>query len=132
VSRILWTEAAKAKLAYQPGRLLAVGVADGPVKLEDLEVGAAMAVPKTDTPVVAYVWAINLQGGDQVEILTQDRAAVEKNAETPDRNKAQYMLFVGKKAPAGGWPKGNYHAEVKIMRDGKLALEAKSEPVALD
>ncbi len=62
----------------------------------------------------------------------QDGAVVEKNAETLDRNKAQYMLFVGKKAPAGGWPKVSYQAEVKIMRDGKAAIEAKSDPVALE
>ncbi|MGH6735258.1 MAG: M23 family metallopeptidase [Methyloceanibacter sp.] len=119
----LWTQSARAKLLYEPGVLLGSGVTDHPVTLEELEAGAPLPQPKRDTPVVAYLWGINLQKGDFVHVLLrQDGTMLAENTETLDRNKAQFMLFAGKKAPQGGWPAGSYVGEIKVMRDGKPVL----------
>jgi hypothetical protein len=42
-----------------------------------------------------------------------------------DNNKAQYMVFVGKKMPAAGWPAGEYVADYKVVREGQVVLEKK-------
>jgi hypothetical protein len=120
----LWSKEAKAALSYKEGTLLGLGFADHGVDLAELETGAAMKTPTAQTPMVAYLWAINLQKGDIVQIaLIKDGAVVQSNSDTLDRAKAQYMLFAGKKAPPTGWPKGSYKASAKVSRGGKAVIE---------
>jgi hypothetical protein len=129
----LWSAAAKEKLPYRAGVLLGFGVTDHPVALEELEDGAQLATPKPDTPVVAYLWAINLRKGDTIEVaLKKDGEVVAENAATLDRDKAQYMLFAGKKAPTGGWPTGTYTGEAQVTRAGKDVIAETSEPVTFN
>ena len=70
------------------------------------------------------MWAINLRQGDAITIrligATGDVLAA--NRAVLDRSKAQYMLFAGRKRPAGGWPIGIYKATVDITRSGASAL----------
>ncbi len=120
----LWSKEAKAALSYQEGVVLGLGFADHGLDIVELETGAAMKVPSAQTPMVAYVWAINLQKGDIVQIaLIKDGAVVQNNSDTLDRSKAQFMLFAGKKAPPTGWPKGSYKAAAKVSRGGKTVIE---------
>jgi hypothetical protein len=129
----LWSPAAKEQLPYSAGVLLALGVTDHPIALEELEDGVPLAVPKPDTPAVAYLWAINLRKGDRIAVsLKKDGEAVAENAATLDRDKAQYMLFANKKTPAGGWPAGTYTGEAKITREGKDVIAETSEPVTFN
>ncbi|HXG78447.1 MAG TPA: M23 family metallopeptidase [Methyloceanibacter sp.] len=132
-SGMLWSEAAKAALSYREGVLLGLGFADHPVSLEELETGASLGAPTRNTPLVLYAWAINLQGGDEMKIaLKRGEEVLVENAETLDRNKAQYMLFAGKKAPAGGWPEGPYTGVLTVLRDGKPVISETTAPLALD
>ena len=120
----LWSKEARAALSYKEGALLALGIADHGVDLAEFETGATMKAPSAQTPMVAYVWAINLQKGDIVQIaLIKDGAVVQSNSDTLDRAKAQYMLFAGKKAPPTGWPKGSYKASAKVSRSGRAVIE---------
>lgn len=129
----LWSNAAKAKLTYQRGALLGLGITDHAVTLVQLEDGAKIGSPSADTPAVAYMWAINLEKGDTLDVaLKKDGDVVVNNTETLDRSKAQMMLFAGKKAPQGGWPKGRYTAQVTVMRDGKPVISEETAPVVLD
>lgn len=119
----LWSASAKAALPYQQGTLLALGFADHAVTLQELETGAALAAPNDATPVLVYLWAINLKNGDVIEIaLSKEGAVVANNRDTLDHDKAQYMLFVGKKAPPGGWPGGTYTGAVKVTRAGSPVI----------
>jgi hypothetical protein len=46
------------------------------------------------------------------------------HAEKPlERNKAQFMMYAGRKRPPGGWGSGTYQAFYKIVREGKVVLE---------
>lgn len=119
----LWSASAKSAFAYKQGELIGFGIIDRPPKLEDLEDGAHLRPADPDTPMVAYLWAINLQKGDVVTIeLSKDGTSLSSNSDTLDHSKAQMMLFAGKKAPAGGWPKGTYTAAVTVMRGGQKAI----------
>ena len=74
---------------------------------------------------MAYVRASNLQAGDRpVLTLTGPGGLVlTRNESAPlDRNKAQWLLYAGKRAPPGGWPPGLYRADYAVLRNGKSVL----------
>jgi hypothetical protein len=120
----LWSTAAKDAMPYQAGTVLGIGFADHQLILAELEEGRKLDAPRADVPLVAYVWAINLQQDDIIQIaLIKDGEVVQSNADTLDHAKAQYLMFAGKKAPQGGWPKGSYKASAKVSRDGKTVIE---------
>lgn len=121
----LWTAAALAKLEYRPSQVLDMGFADGPVELKDVEAGTMdEAEPVRGSPaIVAWGWAINLEAGDEVGVtLTGPEGELAQNAITLDRNKAQYMLFAGKKRPDAGWPAGRYTAGLTVSRQGETVI----------
>jgi murein DD-endopeptidase MepM/ murein hydrolase activator NlpD len=113
----LWSAEALKALAYREGEIIGLGFAPGKISLEEVEEGrTGQQTPEPNwEAVVAYGWAINLKQGDVVTIsLRSPDRADARNSITLDRNKAQYMLFAGKKRPAGGWPKGEYLARFSI------------------
>jgi hypothetical protein len=107
------------------GNILEIGFASGPVELPELENGSTPPVPTgTDPPaLVAYAWLINLRQDDHIDVtLSSKRAEIASNSVTLDRNKAQYVLFAGRKRPAAGWsPEAEAH--VVVTRQGKKVLE---------
>ncbi len=120
----LWSDAAKTALAYRAGDILGFDIIDRPPKMENLDEGAHLRPPDPDTPMVTYVWAINLQKDDVLTVsLSKDGNMLSNNSATLDHSKAQMMLFAGKKAPEGGWPKGTYTGTVKVMRGGKAVID---------
>lgn len=126
MSGTVWNEAAQKALAYKAGEVIALGFNDGPVDLKALE--EAPPVPALDNnsaAVVGYVWAINLRQDDVLGIRVSgpDGAVMSENTVTLDRNKAQYMLFTGKKRPPQGWPLGDYTAKVTVTRDGAAFID---------
>jgi murein DD-endopeptidase MepM/ murein hydrolase activator NlpD len=121
----LWTAAALGDLEYRPSQVLDMGLADGPVELEDVEAGTVVdAEPDRASPaIVAWGWAINLRAGDEVAVtLTGPEGELARNAITLDRNKAQHMLFAGRKRPDAGWPAGRYTAAFSVLRDGESVV----------
>jgi hypothetical protein len=123
--RSLWEPSLKAALSYKPRAVLNTGFARGEVDMKDVETGNVSA-PAADTPLVAYARAIGGKAGDVQKLVVtapDGRVVVENNAKPLDRNKAQVMVFVGRKPPAGGWPKGAYRASYTITHDGEVVLE---------
>ena len=122
----LWTPAAAAALAYRTGgAVLNAGFADGPVDNARVEAGGPPRPGRASPALVAYVRAINLQGGDRPTLtLTGPDGAVLARSEGSalDRNKAQWLLYAGKRAPPGGWPPGLYRADYAVLRNGQAVL----------
>ena len=121
----LWTAAAAAALPYREGSILRAGFASGAVDVTALEDGALPASPPAgDWPaLVAYVWAINLKKDDVIRVeIAGPQGFASANEATLDRNKATYMLFAGRKRPAGGWPRGEYRARAEVLSGGKVRL----------
>lgn len=122
----LWTPAAASALAYRPGgAVLNTGFAGGPVDNAQVEAGAAPRASPTAPALVAYVRAINLQGGDRpvLTLTGPDGLVLTRNAGAPlDRNKAQWLLYAGKRTPPGGWEPGLYRADYAVLRDGRTVL----------
>ena len=78
--------------------------------------------PGRGTPLVAFVQAIGLAAGDvqRLTLRAPDGSILADSPAAPlDRDKAQTILFVGKKAPAQGWPAGVYRADYSLVRAGR-------------
>jgi hypothetical protein len=76
--------------------------------------------------VVAFARAIGLQAGDVPRIMItgpDGRTIADHSAEPLDRNKAQHMILVGKRRPAGGWARGTYRAIYTVSRGGSVVIE---------
>lgn len=118
----LWTPQAAKVMAYKPGAVLNAGFAAGPLTMEAIEAGRISAPTGQSSMLIAYVRAINLQGGDiqKLVIKTPDGALLTEAAQPGlDRAKAQFMFFTGKRTPAGGWRPGAYSATYSVQRNGK-------------
>ncbi|MGH6998999.1 MAG: M23 family metallopeptidase [Phenylobacterium sp.] len=120
----LWTPSAARAMAYKAGAVLNAGFAADAVDMAAIEAGQ-IAPPTAQTGLVAYVRAINLQGGDVQELtLTGPDGRILVSSAQPalDRAKAQYMVIAGKRAQAAGWPKGRYVATYVVRRGGKAVI----------
>ena len=121
----LWNAPAVSALAYRKGEVIQSGFNSAPIELADLETGAVpQKNPDTSWPaLVAYIWAINVAAGDKVTVILRGPGGIEAiNSVTLDRNKAVYMLFAGKKRPAGGWPPGEYVGSITVANAGEVRL----------
>jgi hypothetical protein len=123
-----------AAASAQDAKVLALGITDHEVTQEEAEQGAALPVPRFNTPAIAYVLAADLKKGDTVEValLNEDKSLLH-NTQTLGEDQAKLLLQAGKRGvPAGGWPEGTYHAKLTITRDGKTLIEQSSKPVAFE
>jgi Peptidase family M23 len=123
--RSLWAPSLQSVLAYKPRAVLNTGFTNGELNMQAIEAGDVPA-PIVDNPLVAYVRAIGLKAGDiqKLQIAMPDgRILVERSTKPLDRDKAQEVMFVGKKPPAGGWPRGVYRATYTISHDDTVVLD---------
>jgi hypothetical protein len=120
--------------AAEDTKVVALGVADRVVTEADIAGGAAIAVPRFNTPGVAYVLLGNAKKGDEVRVdLKKGDASLMQSVETLGEDKATFLLLAGKRGvPTGGWPEGTYTAAVKVTRDGEPVIEQSSKPVAFE
>jgi hypothetical protein len=119
----LWSAEAQAALVYQPTQLLDFGWSNTRVDSGVLETGKVTRdTPRSDWPaLIAYAWLINLQKDDEIKLTMKvPQGAPATNTVKLDRNKAQYVLFAGKKL-SDGW-KGSYQAELVVTSNGKEKL----------
>jgi murein DD-endopeptidase MepM/ murein hydrolase activator NlpD len=124
----LWAETLRESLAYRARTVLNFGFAPAPVTMEEIEAGTAGRAPiGIEVPaLVAFVRAIGLKVGDVQRLVVKapgGQTFADNTAESLDRNKAQWMMFAGRKRPPAGWPAGEYRATYSVVQDGKVVLE---------
>lgn len=121
----LWRREVAASATYRAGAVLNAGFADGPVTMDQVEAGGVRGFTAASPTLVAYVRAIALMPGDVIELELRDPAGkvlARSRAEPLQRWRAQSLVFVGDRRPAGGWPNGVYVADYRVLRQGKAAL----------
>lgn len=126
----LWRADVVAKMTYKAGAVLNAGFTTGPFKMEDLEAGGLPRVTGDPPALVAYARSIALLPGDVAELTLKgpDGAVLAQSRGQPLANwRAQDLVYVGKKRPATGWPKGAYVAEYRVLRKGQAALTRRFE-----
>jgi len=121
----LWRRDAAVKMSYRAGAVLNAGFTDAAVTMAQVEAGGLRAVTSASPMLVAYARGIALLPGDEVELELKgpDGATLAKSRGQPlQRWRAQDMIYVGKRRPATGWPRGIYVADYRVWRQGKVAL----------
>lgn len=123
--RGMWDASAARAMTYKPGVILNAGFAKAPVTMEAVEARAFETPNAQSLSLVAYVRAINLADKDIVMLTLLDPKGRELAAATTpiDRAKAEHLYYVGKKAPAGGWPRGRYKAIYTVLRAGTPVMQ---------
>jgi Peptidase family M23 len=122
---MLWTKETKKQFTYAKADLIGFGFSPTKVELSDLMMGKVpdTAPAKGWPALVAYGWVINLKVGDKVSVLLDGPENISvQNSVTLDRNKAQYLLFAGKKPKGNQWPAGDYRAHFEVLRGDTLVI----------
>ena len=125
--RSLWSTKVQADYTYRAGEVLNAGFSAGAVTMADIDAGIDGKTPGREAAaLVAYVRAIGLRKGDvqRLSLAGPDGQRITDSAAPPlDNNKAQYMMFAGKKRPGSEWPAGEYVATYGVTRAGQVVLE---------
>ena len=82
-----------ATAAYaEDAKVLALGITDHEVTQEEAEKGAALPVPRFNTPAIAYVLAADLKKGDTVEVaLFNEDKSLLHNTQTLSEDQAKIV-----------------------------------------
>lgn len=122
----LWASAAAALMPYRTREVLNAGFTASPVTMAAIEAGT-LAPARTDGPVlIAWVRAIGLRAGDveEMEVTGPDgRIWSQARGETLPGDRAQQMLFSGRRLRDAGWPGGRYTARYRVLAGGEVVLE---------
>jgi hypothetical protein len=122
----LWDPALRLKGAYRARAVLNAGLTTAPPTMDGIESGDVDAAsPRGDANLLAYVRAIGLKTGDTPSLRLFDAKGAtlaENQLPTLDRDKAQHLIYVGRKVPNGGWAPGVYRAVYQVEHDGKVVL----------
>jgi hypothetical protein len=120
----LWTAQAMRTLAYKAGAVLNAGFAADSLTMQAVEDGGVPAPTAASPWLVAYVRAIELEGGDELHLVLKapDGAVLAESSRKLDRDRAQELIFVGKRRPPAGWPPGTYRAGYAVLRQGKPVI----------
>jgi murein DD-endopeptidase MepM/ murein hydrolase activator NlpD len=125
---VLWNPSLRDALSYRAPAVLNTGFAKGPVTMEQVEAGdsANLRPDQEATALVAFARAIGLKREDVQRLIVtgpDGETFVDQTEKPLERDKAQYLLFAGKKRPAGGWKPGSYRSTYSVTRDGKVLLQ---------
>lgn len=131
----LWISSLQSVLSYRPRHVLNSGFGTGPVSMPQIESGELNQSfsPSDADAIVAYVRVIGLQAGDSQQLTLKYRdgqVIADNSVREADRPKAQYMMFTGRKRPAGGWSADGFIANYKIVNGGQTVLSHDFEFVA--
>ncbi len=122
----MWRTDAVGGMSYKSRVALNTGFSDGPVTMEGIEAGATSAAISSSSALVAYVRALGLQIGDvdRIVVTGPDGDVIAENTGRPlATNRAQQMIFAGRRAPPGGWPRGTYEAVYTVRAEGRIVFE---------
>jgi hypothetical protein len=128
----LWSASLRDELSYRAPAVLNTGFAGGRVTMEQVEAGdgAEPHLGQGAGALVAFVRTIGLKRGDvqRLAITGPDGGIIVDQTEKPlERDKAQFMLFAGRKRPPDGFKPGSYRADYFVERDGKVVLRRSFE-----
>ncbi len=122
----LWSEAARAALAYRAGGLLNAGFAARVPTLDGLLSGEHRAAELgTEAPALVFwavSWGLRKDDKESIRVLGPDGRVFAEGAFSVPKDKAQWLRFTGRKRAAKPWPPGRYRGEYRVTRDGGAAI----------
>jgi len=122
----LWANPAVVERAID-AQVIGAGFAADAVEMEDIETGRVpLDTIGPETPVLVFFGrAANLKTGDEQRItVTGPGIYLTNTADPVPSNRAQAMVFAGRRAPDGGFPAGLYTGRYEVLRDGSVIAAA--------
>lgn len=130
-SDALWSTSSRAELAYIPSAILQAGFADRiPSRLEAQSGKMNQSVIRADqAQLVFWVQLMGVRDGDQwqMQITGPDGKVFVTSSDKISGNKAVWVGGIGKRRGDHPWELGQYTGKIRLLRQGKTALEG--EPV---
>ena len=120
----MWSAKAKVALSYHPSDIISFSFDSQKFELSELLAGQqGRQEPNTQwNTLVANAVVINAQKLDEITLVVSGPSSeIARNIQKPDRNKAQFYIYAGKKF--SGLPIGDYKAMLVIKRGGNILVE---------
>lgn len=122
----LWSDAARAALAYRAGGLLIAGFAARVPTLKGLLSGEHRSAELgTEAPALVFwavSWGLRKNDKESIRVTGPDGRVFTEAASSLPKDKAQWMRFTGRKRTAKPWPPGRYRGEYRVTRDGGATI----------
>lgn len=117
----LWSNEAQAALqGYVETGVLAAGIAGGVPSLDTGNVDREKTGSLSSTSGAAVFWVLiyGAQAGDKEElrVLAPDGTVLAQRSNQIDSNRAQWLVYVGKRKGDADWPAGSYRGEYRLRR----------------
>ncbi len=125
----LWAPSTGLAQSYRAGEVINAGFATGPVTVAMAQARGGDQQPRPTAgarQLVAFVHAIGLEAGDVQTLIVRapdGSVHVEDRAEPLNADKAQWVMYAGRKLRAAAWPAGRYAAHYRVLRAGKVAID---------
>ncbi|MET4276243.1 MULTISPECIES: M23 family metallopeptidase [unclassified Bradyrhizobium] len=120
----LFEPAVRDALSRSASAILLVGLANAPPELPRLVREGEPAVPNTSQPVIAWVWAINVEADSvfRMRIVDPDgKTLMQMETKPLERRKANYIAYAGGKPAQRA---GEYGLQVEMVSGGKTISSA--------
>ena len=118
-SRSLWSDTPP----YHATLLRNAGFSTSPPDYPQLRDGSArMEEVSPSDPLVVYAEAGLAQHGDRLTVsaIGPDGTEIFSQTRTMENPRKSQLPFLGRRAPEGGWPAGDYRGQITLTRDGVL------------
>ena len=111
----------KDDIGYTGTHLLKYGFSDAPQTLDSIEEATSPLLSSKSKAFLFWVNVVDIRKGDRQKITIRrpDGGLLAENSQTIEKSKVNWLSYVGKKRPQGGWPAGSYTAVYMLTRDKK-------------
>lgn len=117
----LWKE----EIDYTLAHLLKYGFGDKPPSLDSIEEAGVFEFTPHSGALLFWANVVAIHQGDRQEmkIYWPDGRVMVENSKTIADSKVNWLGYIGRKSPAGGWVKGTYKAVYSLERDQNLIIK---------
>lgn len=126
----LWSGDAAALMPYRIREVLNAGFTASAVTMEAIEAGGLVPASRDGPVLIAFVRALGLRAGDVEELIVtapDGRVWAEGRGQPLAGDRAQQMLFTGRRRRADAWPEGTWTARYRVRAGGAVVLEHRME-----
>ncbi len=116
-------------IGYTGTHLLKYGFADLPQTLDSIEEGESPLLSSKSQALLFWANVVDIRKGDRQEITISrpDGSLLAQNSQTIEQSKVNWLSYVGKKRPQGGWPRGIYTAVYSLEREAETVVRQEAE-----
>lgn len=120
----LWKE----EIGYTPTHLFKYGFADRPQSLQSIEEAKTYRLTPGSKALVFWANVVDIRRGDleEMKILRPDGSLLVENSRKIIDSKVNWLGYIGRKRPSGGWAKGTYKAVYRLVRSQDQIIKAEA------